>query len=84
MMGKDATVVCPTLPKRDQIEWLPIAVRHIWWFLTDDALVNFSYCLTVHKRLRLSIWLWVENSWNTLWKRRFRVSRHAVSVFQIR
>ena len=51
MTGKMAAVVCPTLPKYDQIELPPIALRHIWWFLTDDALVNFSYCLTVHKRL---------------------------------
>jgi hypothetical protein len=61
MMGKIPLLYCPTLPKYDQIELSPKALRHIWWFLTDDALVNFSYCMTVHKRLRLSIGLLVEN-----------------------
>ena len=83
MMSKDATVVCPTLPKRDQIELPPIALRYIYWFLTNVALVDFSYCFTVHKWLRLSIWLWVENGRITFWNRLLKVSRHAVFVFQV-
>ena len=45
MMGKMPRLYCPTLPKHDQIEFPSIALRHIWWFLTDDALANFSFCL---------------------------------------
>lgn len=71
------------LPKNDQIELPPTALRYIYWFLTNDALVNFSYCLTVYKRLRFSIGLWVENGRSTFWKRLLRVSRRAVFVFQV-
>ena len=82
MMGKMS--YCLTFSKHDLIELSSIAFWHTWWFLTDYTLVDFSYYLAVHKRLRFSIGLWVENSQITFWNRRLRVSRHAVFVFQVR
>ena len=40
-MGKIPRLNYPTVPKHDQIELPPIVLRHIWWLLTDEAVVNF-------------------------------------------
>ena len=42
MMGKMPRLYSPMLPDHDQIELPSAALRHIWRFLTDDALVRWD------------------------------------------
>ena len=85
MMGKMPRLYCPTFPKHDQIELPSISVATYLVVShrrrAGEFLILFDGAQAV---AYLSIGLWVENGRNTFWKRRLRVSRHAVFVFQVR